>query len=74
MPYVNIKLLDENVSREQKSEVIARVTQALVEVLGKRPEACNIVIDEVGLDNWGIAGVTVNEYRKSPPRRSDAHE
>jgi 4-oxalocrotonate tautomerase len=35
MPYVNIKITDEQVTREQKAELIAGVTQLLVDVLNK---------------------------------------
>lgn len=64
MPYVNIKVTREGVTREQKAELIARTTQVLVEVLGKNPATTFVVIDEVDLDDWGIGGLPVREYRK----------
>lgn len=63
MPYVNIKVTDDGVTREQKAELIRRVTEALRDVLGKRPEHVHIVIDEVPTDNWGFSGMTTTEYR-----------
>ncbi|AFU03891.1 tautomerase family protein [Nocardia brasiliensis] len=65
MPYVNIKVTDEGVTREQKSRLIAGVTELLRDVLGKDPATTFVVIDEVALANWGVGGVDVEEYRRS---------
>ena len=64
MPYVNIKITREGATAEQKAEVIRRMTQVLVDVLGKNPETTVVVIDEVDTDNWGIGGTTVTERRR----------
>lgn len=66
MPYVNVRLLEDNVTTEQKSEVIAGITDVLVRVLGKNPDRTFVVIDEVPLENWGISGKSVAELRKQP--------
>ncbi|NKX89585.1 tautomerase family protein [Nocardia coubleae] len=63
MPYVNIKVTDENVTPEQKSQLIKGVTDLLFDVLGKAPDSTYVVIDEVALTDWGVAGVNVAEYR-----------
>ncbi|MDG9670838.1 4-oxalocrotonate tautomerase family protein [Hahella sp. CR1] len=54
MPYINIKVTDENVTREQKKALIKGATQLMVDVLNKNPETTFVVIDEVNTDNWGI--------------------
>jgi len=64
MPYVNIKITDEQVTPEQKAELIAGVTQLLVDVLNKNPATTVVVIDEVNTDNWGIGGEVVTALRK----------
>ncbi len=64
MPYVNIKVTREGVTPEQKSALIAGATQLLVDVLGKDPATTFVVIDEVGLDDWGVGGLPVTEYRR----------
>ncbi|MGE5663750.1 MAG: tautomerase family protein [Deltaproteobacteria bacterium] len=64
MPYVNVKITREGATPEQKAEVIRRMTQVLVDVLGKNPETTVVVIEEVDTDNWGIAGVSVTERRR----------
>lgn len=63
MPYVNIKITDENVSNEQKQKLIAGVTDLLVSVLNKNPETTVVVIDEVSMENWGINGKCVAKLR-----------
>jgi 4-oxalocrotonate tautomerase len=64
MPYVNIKITNEDVTPEKKAELIKGATQLLVDVLGKNPNTTVVVIDEVDTDNWGIAGETVTVRRK----------
>lgn len=63
MPYVNIKITDEQVTSAQKAALIAGVTQLLVDVLQKNPQTTVVVIDEVPTDNWGIGGQVVTELR-----------
>jgi 4-oxalocrotonate tautomerase len=64
MPYINIKITDEQVTKEQKAQLIAGATQLLVDVLGKNPKTTVVVIDEVNTDNWGIGGEVVTELRQ----------
>ncbi|MGW5140736.1 tautomerase family protein [Nocardia beijingensis] len=63
MPYVNIKVTDEGVTREQKARLIEGVTDLLHDVLGKSPASTYVVIDEVALSNWGVGGVDVEQWR-----------
>lgn len=64
MPYVNIKITDENVTPQKKAQLIDGVTSLLQEIMGKNPETTVVVIDEVKTDNWGIGGQTVTTRRK----------
>jgi len=64
MPYINIKITDENVTNEQKQALIKGTTQLMVDVLNKDPATTFVVIDEVNLDNWGIGYDQVTELRK----------
>jgi 4-oxalocrotonate tautomerase len=64
MPYVNIKITNENVTPEKKAQLIAGVTQLLQELMGKNPQTTVVVIDEVSTDNWGIGGESVTVRRK----------
>ena len=64
MPYVNIKITDEQVTSEQKQLLIAGVTKLLQTVLNKNPATTVVVIDEVSTDNWGIGGEQVTARRQ----------
>ncbi|MFL1406721.1 4-oxalocrotonate tautomerase family protein [Marinobacter sp. M1N3S26] len=64
MPFVNIRVTDTGVTREQKARLIEGTTQLLFEVLEKPPSATFVVIDEVDMDNWGVAGEPVSERRR----------
>jgi 4-oxalocrotonate tautomerase len=66
MPYVNIKVTREGVTREQKAELIAGVTALLQRVLHKDPSTTHVIIDEIDLDNWGLAGLSVPAWRARP--------
>ncbi len=64
MPYVNIKITKDGVTKDQKARLIEGVTNLLKKVLGKNPATIVVVIDEVDTDNWGIEGEQVTERRK----------
>lgn len=69
MPYVNIKITREGgTTHAQKAELIRGVTALLADVLDKSPAATFVVIDEVDLDNWGIGGLPVEQYREQAAR------
>ena len=64
MPYVNIQVTDENVTTEQKAQLIQAATKMLENILAKPPSSTFVVIEEVPLENWGFGGVSVAELRK----------
>ncbi|AUQ59615.1 4-oxalocrotonate tautomerase family protein [Phaeobacter sp. HS012] len=70
MPYVNIQVTREGgpdgtgPSAEQKAQLISGVTDLLQDVLGKSPATTFVVISEVPLEDWGIGGLPVQEYRR----------
>ena len=63
MPYINIKITDEQVSNEQKKQLIQGTTQLMVDVLNKNPATTMVVIDEVNTQNWGIGYEQVSDLR-----------
>lgn len=69
MPYVNIKVTREGgpggtgPSADQKAQLIAGVTGLLQDILGKTPATTFVVIDEVALEDWGVGGLPVQDYR-----------
>ncbi|MBJ8496094.1 tautomerase family protein [Acinetobacter oleivorans] len=64
MPYILIQITKENVSIQQKQQLIQEATELVVRVLDKDPATTFVVIDEVETDNWGFAGETVSAIRK----------
>lgn len=64
MPYVNIRITREGATPAQKSELIKGVTDLLLRVLDKDPATTFVVIDEVALEDWGVGGLPVEEYRR----------
>ena len=64
MPYVNIKVTREGVTPNQKAALISGVTDLLVRVLDKSPATTFVVIDEVMLEDWGVGGLPVEQYRQ----------
>lgn len=64
MPYVNVKITNENVTPEKKEAVIKGITDVLVKELGKNPATTVVVIEEIDTDNWGLSGTTVTKLRK----------
>lgn len=63
MPYVNVQIT-RGASRSQKAAIVARVTAALVEELGKRPEHIHVVIQEIAEEDWGFAGMLTDDWRR----------
>lgn len=64
MPYINIRITREGATATQKARLISGVTDVLVDVLDKDPDTTFVVIDEVALEDWGIAGLTADAYRR----------
>ena len=46
MPYVNIQIT-EGATREQRKALVEDVTDALVRILGKKPEHTHVVIQQI---------------------------
>lgn len=71
MPMVTIQITREgstperkSATAEEKAALISGVSELLLEVLNKPLDSTFVVIEEVDLDNWGVGGVPVQEYRR----------
>ena len=75
MPLVTITLARRAVptSPEKKAEIIAGVTELLVETLDKRAEDVVVLIEELDPDNWGHGGVTASELRRRRVATTEQH-
>ena len=73
MPFVSIRISG-TASREQKAGIVADVTSSLVERLGKKPGAVQIVIEEVSTENYGAGGqLIIDRDAPRPLTGEDAH-
>ena len=61
LPIVRVEIAKGVASVEQKRKVIRRMTDVLVEELGRNPEYVFVLIDEVDTDNWGRKGQPLSE-------------
>lgn len=68
MPMVTIQVTREGVTAEQKRQLISGTTDLLVRVLNKNPATTFVLIEEVDMDNWGVAGESVTELRRRERR------
>jgi len=71
MPIVRLEIAKGVASAEQKKAVIRRMTDVLVEELGRNPEYIFVVIDEVDTDNWGRKGQSLTELWHERQARSE---
>jgi 4-oxalocrotonate tautomerase len=57
VPFIQVKLIENVFSPEQKREIIERLTDAMVEVEGENMRPVTwVTIEEVASGDWGIAG------------------
>ena len=57
MPFVNVKVLEGVFTSEQKQEMIARLTDTMVEIEGEAMRQVTwVTVDEVKSGDWGIGG------------------
>lgn len=76
MPLVTITLArrEPATSPEKKAELIAGVTDLLVQSLGKRAESIVVLIEEHDPDNWGQGGITASEIRRRRAATAAEHQ
>jgi 4-oxalocrotonate tautomerase len=57
MPLIQVKLIENVFSVEQKGEIIERLTDAMVEIEGENMRPVTwVTIEEVSSGDWGIGG------------------
>ena len=57
MPFVNVKLIEGVFSESQKREMIAKLTDTMVEIEGENMRSVTwVVVEEVKSGDWGIGG------------------
>jgi 4-oxalocrotonate tautomerase len=57
MPLINVKVIEGVFSAEQKTQIIRKLTDAMVDIEGEAMRSVTwTVIEEVRSGDWGIAG------------------
>ena len=64
MPIVTIQITREGTTPGQKAALIKGATDLLRDVLDKPPALTFVVIEEVDMEDWGVGGLPVEEYRR----------
>ena len=57
MPLINVKLIEDVFTPEQKREIVQRLTDTMVEIEGENMRSVTwVVLEEVRSGDWGIGG------------------
>jgi len=61
MPFVNLKIVKNQVTLEKKKELISGLTDLIVNIMGRERKHTVITVDELEESQWAIGGVTLDE-------------
>lgn len=61
MPFVNLKIVKNQVTSEKRKELIRGLTDLIVNIMGRERELTVITVDELEATQWAIGGVTLDE-------------
>ncbi|WP_086280419.1 2-hydroxymuconate tautomerase family protein [Campylobacter devanensis] len=66
MPYINIRVTKENgePTAEQKAQLIEGVTELVSRILGRNKSSTVVIIDEIDMQNYGLAGESIKSIRE----------
>ena len=65
MPLIQVTMV-EGRTVEQKHDLIARLTDAMVEAVGTPRDRVRVAIYEISGDDWGIGGQAFSAVRAAP--------
>ena len=61
MPLINVKLIEDVFTSEQKEQIVERLTDAMVSVEGENMRGVTwVVVEEVRSGDWGIGGTPLS--------------
>jgi 4-oxalocrotonate tautomerase len=75
MPFINVKLIENVFTPEQKQEVVRRLTDAMVSIEGENMRQVTwVVVEEVSSGDWGIGGqpLTTQDVKELAAGRAPA--
>lgn len=61
MPYVNVKIVKDQVSKAQKKQIIEGITDLIVNVMHRDRSLTVINIDELNANQWAIGGKSLED-------------
>jgi 4-oxalocrotonate tautomerase len=57
MPFINVKVIEDVFTAQQKREIVERLTDTMVSIEGENMRAVTwVVVEEVKSGDWGIGG------------------
>lgn len=57
MPFINVKVIEDVFTPEQKGQMVERLTDAMVSIEGENMRGVTwVVVEEVHSGDWGIGG------------------
>lgn len=57
MPLINVKVIENVFTSQQKREVVERLTEAMVSIEGENMRGVTwVIVEEVASGDWGIGG------------------
>jgi 4-oxalocrotonate tautomerase len=65
MPYINVKLVKQQIDPEAKQKIIDGIMDIVVNIMGRDKNLTVITVDELDATNWYIAGRPVSETGSS---------
>ena len=65
MPYVNLKIVKNQITEEQKRAVVKGITDLIVNIMGRDRSLTIITIDELDASQWAIGGMLLDTLKKN---------
>jgi 4-oxalocrotonate tautomerase len=70
MPLINVKLIEDVFTPDQKREIVERLTDAMVSIEGDNMRPVTwVVVEEVASGDWGIGWQAADHRRRQGTRR-----
>lgn len=63
MPFVNIKVVREQTTAEQKKRIIEGLTELIATIMNRERKMTVITIDELSEDQWAIGGKLISQIQ-----------
>jgi len=72
MPFVNVKVVKDQISAEMKKQIIERLTDLIVQIMNRERALTTIVIDEIDYTSWAIGGNEIDRSVMEMPSKPQA--